>query len=707
DLLDVRDTLAAARTLQGTLSRLGDLFPHLAQIARRIRPCPSIIEKVSRSIDDQGSIRDEASPDLAEIRRDLDIARQRIHNKLESIIHSSRHASYLQEPIITRREGRYVIPLKAQFRNKVPGVVHDRSASGVTLFIEPLSVVDLNNAWRELQLEEVEEIHRILAGLSNLVGERADDITETVGALADLDLAFAKAEYAEIIGASKPEVVPFAEGTDGRPRSAMRLLGARHPLLDPETVVPIDVHLDDDVHVLVITGPNTGGKTVSLKTVGLLTLMTQAGLHIPAESGSTLSPFRGVYADIGDEQSIEQNLSTFSAHMTNIISFLDQADAHSLVLLDELGAGTDPAEGSALARALLEHFRRQGATTFVATHYPELKTYAQLTPGVRNASVEFDAETLSPTYRLTIGLPGRSNALTIARRLSLPVEIVEDAREMISPEDLRTQDMLDDIHRLRVGMARERDEAHTTRTEAEKAARELRDRLASIEDERTEILREARNKAEETLEELRSEVRRLRARLRVAGAPVEAVNAVEEELQALKPQMPKAEPLESPPPPRISEHIIHPPVRVGDTVWVHPLNSTGEVLKVDNGEAEVQVGRARTHVSVSALQLREEEKPESSPRGGCVSIPTSSSPGTSIDLRGSMVDEALQELDRYLDQAMRSALPQVQIIHGKGTGTLRRAVRDFLTGHPLVSEHRAADPREGGNGVTLADVVQR
>jgi len=709
DLLDVRDTLASGRRLQRSLGRLESSFPNLARIAGRIRPSRTIINEIGRCIGERGEIQDEASRELARIRREVEIAHARIQDKLKNIISTSRNASYLQEAIITRREGRYVIPLKAQYKDKIPGVVHDRSASGVTLFIEPLSVVDLNNTWRELQLEEEEEIRRILAELTQLISEHGEDIVETVEALALLDLALAKAEYAEAIDASKPQVIGFARATDDHPGSTVRLLGARHPLLDPDEVVPIDVDLDDDTHVLVITGPNTGGKTVSLKTVGLLTLMAQAGLHIPAEEGSAISPFEGVYADIGDEQSIEQSLSTFSSHMTNIISFLDAADSRSLVLLDELGAGTDPAEGAALARALLEHFRRRGSTTFVATHYPELKSYAQLTPGVRNASVEFDTETLSPTYRLTIGLPGRSNALTIAQRLSLPEDIVEEARRMVSAEDLRTQDMLDDIHQLRVKMAQEREDAHTSRTEAQRAARELRERLASIEEEREEVLQEARREAKETLETLQSEVRQLRSRLRAAAAPVEAVGAVQEKLASLEAQMPKAKPRKSPPP-EVSEHlddVLQKPIGVGDTVWVHPLNAKGEVLKIDDGEAEVQVGRVRTQVSVSALEQRKAEQKEPVPAGVQVSATTPSSPGSSIDLRGHTVDETLTRLDQYLDQAMRAGLPQARIIHGKGTGTLRRAVRQFLADHPLVKNYQGADYREGGEGVTIADIVQR
>lgn len=710
DLLDVRDTLVAGRRLYGTFRRLEHVFPHLARVADGIRPCPDVIEEINRCIDEQGDVRDEASPALGRIRREMEIAHDRIHAKLENIISSPQNAAYLQETLITRREGRYVIPLKAHAKDKIRGVVHDRSASGVTLFIEPLSVVDLNNAWRERQLEEEEEVRRILAALSQRIGERADEVDETVEALADLDLAFAKAKYAETIDASEPELVPFADRVDGHPGSTVRLLGARHPLLEPEDVVAIDPVLDDETHVLVITGPNTGGKTVSLKTVGLLALMAQTGLHIPVEPGSALTPFEGVYADIGDEQSIEQSLSTFSAHITNIISFLDQADERSLVLLDELGAGTDPAEGSALARALLEHFRRRGSTTFVATHYPELKSYAQLTPGVRNASVEFDAQSLSPTYRLSIGLPGRSNALTIARRLRMPESIVEEARKMVSAEDRRSQDMLDDIHRLRMEMAQAREEAHAARAEARGVAGELSKRLAAVQEERLEILDEARREARESLEALHKELRQLRNRLRAAAEPVEAVNAVAEEVDSLELDLPTEEPFEAPAEFDADESPDVPlqrPVRVGDTVWVRPLRAEGEVLHVDDGEAEVQVGRARTHVGLSALELRRGAKPEPVAEGVRITTDAADSPGRTIDLRGGRVEESLRQLDRYLDQAMRAGLPEARIIHGKGTGTLRRAVRDFLADHPLVSKFEGADYREGGEGVTVADIVQR
>jgi DNA mismatch repair protein MutS2 len=713
ELLDVRDTLVAARTLHRTLSRLRSQFPHLARLAGRIQLCPEIVAEINRCLDERGNVRDDASPELARIRREARIAHGRIQDKLQSIIQSPQKARFLQELLITRREDRYVIPLKADFKGRIRGIVHDVSASGATIFIEPLSVVELNNAWRELELEEEQEVNRILAGLSSQIAERAAEVEQTVEALAELDLAFAKAKYAEAINATAPTLVP-TQSTDrpsdqGHHGATIRLIGARHPLLDPQRVVPIDVVLDDETQVLVITGPNTGGKTVSLKTIGLLTLMAQAGLHLPAEPGSTLSPFTAVYADIGDEQSIEQNLSTFSSHLTNIISFLDQADENSLVLLDELGAGTDPAEGSALARALLDHFRQRGTMTFVATHYPELKSYAQLTPGVRNACVEFDPKTLSPTYKLTIGLPGRSNAFAIARRLGLQRDIVETARQMVSPDELRTEDMLADIHRLRIQEAQARDEANAAHAEVERLTRELRERLGTIEQERQEILERAREEATAELETLRAEVRTLRRRLQAAAAPLEAVTAVDQTVvsltEALESAVPEPEPPELPALTKVPQR----PIRPGDTVWVRPLNAKGQVLETNGKEAEVQVGPARTRVGLTALELR---APAPSPRAGegpnegTISISAAPSPGVRLDLRGCTVEEALERLDRHLDGASRAGLPWVHVIHGKGTGALRRAVRDFLAGHPLVSTYEAGGDKEGGAGVTIAKLVQ-
>lgn len=710
ELLDVRDTLISASRLSRLLRRLADQFPLLADAASLIRDCPQLVEAINRALDERANVRDGASVELARIRRDERLANDRINEKLRKIITSSTNLPYLQEALVTQREGRYVIPLKADFKGRIRGVVHDMSASGATIYLEPLSVVELNNTWRELQLREEQEVQRILAELSALVAYLGDEVEGTVAALAELDLALAKAKYAAALRATRPELIPLPVGSDsvaadGHPGSTVRLAGARHPLLDPEQVVPIDVVLDDQTYLLIITGPNTGGKTVSLKTVGLLTAMAQAGLHIPVDLGSAVSHFGTIFADIGDEQSIEQSLSTFSGHLANIMSFLDQADRRSLVLLDELGAGTDPAEGAALARALLDHFRARGVTTFVATHYPELKSYAQVTPGAANASVEFDSEALSPTFRLMIGLPGRSNALAIARRLGLPDSIVDEARRIVSHDDRRTEDMLADIDRLRIQMAEARDEASAARSDVQALSDRLRGRLDNIEQERRELLDEARQGIAEEVESLRAEARALRRRLQAAAAPIAAVVEIEKATESLVCETSSVGRDGLPDVPVVSREF-----RVGDTVWVEPLNATGHVLALGDEEAEVQVGPARTRVRLSAVQFR--ARPSAGRRSDDQSVPTLrapavSSPGVRVDLRGLASDDALDRLDRHLDSAWRAGLPWLHIIHGKGTGTLRRAVRGFLLDHPLVSGYERGGPNEGGEGVTIAKLVER
>lgn len=707
DLLDISQTLQAGRKLQRMVLHHRESFPHLAEVAARIAPCPDLTEAIERTLDERGEVRDDASPALARIRADLRAAHDRLLARLQRIISSPENAPFLQEPIITMREGRYVIPLKADFKGRIRGIVHDRSASGATLFIEPLAVVELTNAWRELQVQEEQEVRRILAALSARVAESGDEIERTVEALADLDLAFAKARYAEELEAAEPILLDRGRTQDG---ARLRLIQARHPLLDPATVVPIDVVLDEETHVLVITGPNTGGKTVALKTVGLLALMAQTGLHIPADPTSALPVFEAIYADIGDEQSIEQSLSTFSAHLTNILSFIGRANERSLVLLDELGAGTDPGEGSALARALLETFRQRGAITLVATHYPELKAYAQLTPGVRNACVEFDPETLQPTYRLTIGIPGRSNALAIARRLGLDEEIVRRAEALIAPHDRQTERLLADLHRLRLEAARARDEAYAARAEAQRLAEELRQRLARIDDERAAILEEARREAMAELERLREEARALRQRLRhlemTATRPVpspeapseppsQAAAALEEELDRLTEDV--AESLRPP-----EQLVSTGPLGAGDTVWVSSLRTTGEVLSVEEDEAEVRVGALRVRVPLRELERRAAPPPpvETTVHYRPPTVPLR------LDLRGQTVEEALERLDRHLDAAALAGLPWVHIVHGKGTGALRRAIRDHLHHHPLVHSYRPGEDSEGGDGVTIVILEQ-
>ncbi len=708
DLLDVAQTLQAARRLRQMLTRQEALFPRLAAMATRLEPCPDLVEAIERVLDERGEVRDDASPALARIRSELRVAHDRLITRLQRIISSPETAPFLQEPIITMREGRYVIPLKADFKGRLRGIVHDRSASGATLFIEPLSVVELGNTWRELQVAEEQEIRRILADLSARVAARSAAILETVDALADLDLAFAKARYADELDAVEPtmmdgDVRSAAQSAAGR-RDRLRLLRARHPLLDPTTVVPIDVILDGETHVLVITGPNTGGKTVTLKTVGLLALMAQAGLHIPADGNSALPVFAAVYADIGDEQSIEQSLSTFSAHLTNILSFIHRADERSLVLLDELGAGTDPAEGSALARALLETFRQRGALTLVATHYPELKAYAQLTPGVCNACVEFDPETLRPTYRLTIGIPGRSNALAIARRLGLDEEIVRRAEALLSPQERQTEHLLADLHRLRLEAARARDEAYAARAEAQRLTEELRRRLARIDEERAAILEEARREAQEELERLRAEARALRQQWRrmslapsasqdLSGPPglPPTIAEAEAELDRLAAEVAESFPVPEP-------LLPTGPLRPGDTVWVKSLRAVGELRALEDDEAEVQVGPLRVRVRAGELERRAPLTPAAEPSGVRYAPPTVP---LRLDLRGQTVDEALENLDRYLDAAALAGLPWAHVVHGKGTGALRQAVRDFLRRHPLVRSYRSGEEGEGGDGVTV------
>jgi DNA mismatch repair protein MutS2 len=711
-LLDIRATLRQATTLRRFLGRLGNQFPRLAEIAGRLEECTALQHEIGRVLDETGEILDTASPKLATIRREMRIAFDRLQDKLQHIIQNPNNAPYLQEKLITQRHGRYVIPLRAEFKGRIPGIVHDQSGSGATLFIEPLSTVELNNAWRELQLAEEDEIRRILRELCALVGNEAPYIVHTVETLAALDLALAKAKYAEALDATMPELVGFRDAPPPHPGSTIRLLSARHPLLDPKTVVPIDVEMDDETYVLVITGPNTGGKTVALKTVGLLALMAQCGLHLPVAAGSRLTVFRDIFADIGDEQSIEQSLSTFSSHMTNIIGILEGADRHSLVILDELGAGTDPAEGSALARALLDDLVSRGITTLVTTHHPELKIYSHQTPGVQNASVEFDLQTLAPTYRLVIGLPGRSNALAIAERLGLPPRIVERARGLMTEGDLIADDLLDEIHRKREETRRAAEASLRSFAALEELRAELRGRLDGIEEERRAILAQAREEAQQELEALRAEIRQLRRRLNAAGQPLDVIRQIESQVKTLE-----AEPRFVPETIEALQDEETPHFRLGDLVWVNSLNAEGQIAEIGPDEAEVLVGRLRLRARLDDLSARSkgESKREKRKRaaGGVrsaavtpVDVATKpASPGLELDLRGQRVEDAIPALEDYLDAAYLAGLPFVRIIHGKGTGALRTAIRDRLRGHPLVQRYETGQPNEGGDGVTVVTLV--
>ena len=709
-LLDIRDTLARARTLKRTILRAEIDIPHLSEIAQRIDDSRALVDAISEALSDDGEVQDQASDALARIRRGLRVAHDRLLGRLQNVVSDRHNAPYLQEPLVTQRQGRYVIPLKTEFKGRIPGIVHDTSASGATLFIEPLSVVDMGNEWRRLQIEEEREVERILRALSGLVAEQADAIRWTVEALADIDLAFAKAQYAYALKASSPDLYqidptagaerrsPTQENPHPRIRSPfIDFKQARHPLLDPATVVPVDVHGGEEFRVLVITGPNTGGKTVTLKTAGLLAMMAQAGLHIPAADGSALTPFNGIFADIGDEQSIEQSLSTFSSHMTNIIDILEHADDRSLVLLDELGAGTDPIEGSALARALLRHLLRQNITALVATHYSELKVFAHNTEGVRNASVEFDVETLSPTYHLTIGLPGRSNALAIASRLGLRPAIVAEARASLSPTELEVEDMLEDIRADRAAAAAARAAAEAAQQDLQGQARALEERLTETESERREIINQARKEAQQELEQLRRELQQLR-RQAIRQAEIQQALERVQELEKSVEELPPVTPL---PVPAIED------LQAGDRVWVNSLQREGELTELGEQGAEVQIGTFRARVPLHELEPRSQPARADEGHGVRVTRPAPASVGMELDMRGQTVEEASLSLDKYLDDAYLAGLPHVHIIHGKGTGALRRYVREALQSHPLVADFRRGDRHEGGDGVTVVSLVSR
>ncbi len=718
DLLEIRQTLIAARDLQRILTRLEEAYPRLADIAGRIEECPGVVNAIGQAIDDKGEVKDKASPDLAKIRRELETTHSRLLEKLQRLISSDRNQRYLQEALFTQREGRYVIPLKAEFKGKIQGIIHDQSASGATIFIEPLTTVELNNRWRQLQLEEKEEIRRILVALSDTVRAQAPLIAHTVAALADIDLTLAKAKYAEAIEATAPILLDLKQHRAtpaGNPPPAetesppfFDLIAARHPLLDPDTVVPVDILLSGPTHMLVITGPNTGGKTVSLKTAGLLTAMAQAGLWIPVADGSTVPIFNNIFADIGDEQSIEQSLSTFSSHMTNIVNILAHCDDRSLVIFDELGAGTDPVEGAALARSILSYLLERDVTTLVATHYSELKAYAHTTPGVMNASMAFDLESLAPTYRLQIGLPGASNAFAIAQRLGLSPAIIDQAQGFVGEDEQQVEAMLAEIKSQKEAAERIRREAEQTRAEAEGRAAEVEQRLAEIDQERQDILSSVRADARREIKAVREEIRALKQQAEAelmqrqtetqpASPEVTEVEAQLDEVEAAV--VAKAAPPPTPPKPPES-------IAPGDKVFISQFNTVGEVVEIQNKQAEVQLGNFRASVSLKDVELREKAKTaEPQKPMSTVSVPAVESPGMELDLRGQIAEEALLRLDQYLDQAFMAQLPWVRIIHGKGSGTLRQVVRQELGGHPMISSYRPGDTTEGGDGVTVAKLA--
>jgi DNA mismatch repair protein MutS2 len=731
-LLDVKSTLISCRELKRSLERKTDEYPRLAQIAAGLPESHGIVDSITRVLSDRGEVLDSASPKLGALRREIKIAHDRLMSRLQRYLTES--GNKLQEPIITQRDGRYVIPLRAEFKGQIKAIVHDQSSSGATLFVEPLPIVELNNTVRELQLQERDEERRILYELSAQIGEYRDELTYGVENLATLDLIFAKAKYAEELKASEPvlkemskfkgAVLSLSKGqkSDLRPTfdvPTIKLMQARHPLLNPQTVVPIDVDPKPSTRAIVITGPNTGGKTVSLKTVGLLALLAQSGMHIPAHSGSELPCFHAVYADIGDEQSIEQSLSTFSGHITNIIRILKQIDHRSLVIFDELGAGTDPQEGAALARAILSFLLEIGCTTLVATHYPELKTFAHSTEGVVNASLEFDIKTLRPTYHLTIGLPGRSNALLIAQRLGLPQPIIDSAKGEIHPDDLRADKLLDDIRKERNRTSRERQKLEKARDRLEAQTKELEKRLEKIEDERREVLAKARAEGELEVAILKKNIESLKSQLKKAKQPLQALKEIEEKVEAIE------EKIEAP----IERKANQSPIsnyqlpKLGERVTVSTLNADGVVTALGESDAEVQIGSLRVRARLADLVRKSGEGvtsnqspvssdaqhafgSQSSAASKQLSGTSTKSPGIELNLRGKLVEDGLEELERYLEKAYSSGLLFVRIVHGKGTGKLREAVRNALKSSPYVASYEEPKDNEGGAGVTVAKMAK-
>ena len=707
DLLLILDTLSASRIVRRAFLRLPDnstRFPSLAEFVGYITEQSDLEADIGRSVGPRGDVLDTASPELGRIRRAVRVAQNRLMDRLNTLISGGRFAGAIQDAIVTMRDGRYVVPVKAEARGQLPGIVHGTSASGQTLFVEPLDVVELNNRWREQQAAEQHEIDRILDDLSAWVGAQAESLTFIVEALAAIDLAMAKGRLAFRMHAERPRLWEGSlveAGDHGHSKHRIALYQARHPLLDPATVVPIDIEIGGDYRVLLITGPNTGGKTVALKTVGLLTLMAQVGLFIPADERSIVSVFPTLFVDIGDEQSIAQSLSTFSGHIKNIVAMLREVSADSLVLLDELGAGTDPQEGSALARALISELLRRNAMVLATTHYSEVKAYAYGTPGVENASVEFDVESLAPTYRLMIGVPGRSNAIAIARRLGMPEGIVADATHFLDPNEIRADSLLRDIRQRRDEAEQFLERARHTDAEASVLRLQTERTLRDAEQERREARAEALTEAEADLGAVRNALRQLeRDRTLVAATREHVERRKEEVFLAAESIRTFRRERSTIPGPQTGEK----PIRVGDRVFLRSLGQEGDVITLDDGTAEIQIGTLKTRQPVAALERRIRAATATQERRVFYETASKDFLSMEIDLRGHRAAEVAEMLEKYLVDAYGNGLPTIRIIHGKGTGALRQVVRELLSGHPLVAEYTLAPPEQGGEGATIAQL---
>ena len=663
-------------------------------------PVPALAKEIRRYILADDEMADDASPALFSIRRSMRQMNDKVHSTLTSMVNGAMR-TYLQDAVITMRDGRYCLPVKAEHRSQVPGMIHDQSATGSTLFIEPMAVVKLNNEFKELLLKEQQEMEKILSDLSEKSAAWADQITGDYDILVELDFIFAKAMLAKEMDAVRPIF------NDQR---RIRIKDGRHPLLDPKKVVPVTVRLGDDFRLLIITGPNTGGKTVSLKTVGLFTLMGQAGLHIPAFEGSELGVFDNVFADIGDEQSIEQSLSTFSSHMTTIVKILKEMDTNSLVLFDELGAGTDPTEGAALAVSILDHLQKQGIRTMATTHYSELKIYALSTEGVENACCEFDVESLRPTYRLLIGIPGKSNAFAISSRLGLPDFLIEDAKTHLSAKDENFEDVIAELEHSRITLEKEQMEIQSYKEEIRKLRNELQRKQENIDQRREKLLKDANDKAAAILQEAKDYADETIKNFHKFGKANISIKDMEQQRSKLREKIDSAQSKSqskntAKPKKKVKADKLH----IGDKVRVLSLNLEGTVSTMPNakGDLFVQMGILRSQVNINDLEyIGEAEQPyaaKNASGSGKIRMSKSALVSTEINLIGMTVDEAIGHLDKYLDDAYLAHVPSVRIVHGKGTGALRNAVQQQLKRSKYVKSFRLGTFGEGDAGVTIAE----
>lgn len=701
-LLQVADTLRSARNLKKTIltaNEDGHKYPLMGSLAAGITTLKEIEVLIERAIVSEDEISDNASPELRRIRRAIENAHVSIRKKLDQIIHSQDNQKFLQDSLVTIRQDRFVVPVKAEHKSSVKGLVHDQSGSGATLYIEPIAVVELNNELRELKLKERDEIIRILTEISGKVGAHASAIQANLEILAQLDSLVAKGRLSIYMKGVEPEL-----NTSGY----IRIRNGRHPLLDPKSVVPTNIWLGKEFHTLLITGPNTGGKTVTLKTLGLLCLMFQTGLHVPADYGTTLPVFDDIFADIGDEQSIEQSLSTFSSHMKNIVGILAHVSPNSLVLLDELGAGTDPTEGAALAMAILSTLHGQGIRTVGTTHYNELKQFALTRPGFENASVEFSVETLSPTYRLLIGIPGKSNAFEISAKLGLTEDIIDHARLFVNRDSIQFEDVLTQIEESRRTAEADRDEALRLKLDADKLKKRLEERSEKLSDQKDRILNDARDDARKLIKAAREEseavireIRQYSGQLDKSGNKMieDARNKLRQVNGSLQEKLQEVEVL--------TPDEVLTDLKLGEQVKVLSLNQIGTVqtLPDTSGEVQIQLGIMKIRVPLNQLKrVKEEKQTRQKFQGSDTGGPRLEPVGLEVDVRGLDLEEAWMNVDKFIDEAYLSKRDKIHIIHGKGTGTLRRGLQEYMKRHPHVKSMRDGGYYEGGNGVTVVEL---